>query len=191
MSPRFLISVSGDGVSVLAVDANGQCNGTGLNEPGQTLRSVIRKYDGHPNLVLVHDAQFGTGYHTITQACSAGGHGWCYRLTPYYPESESSAAHEAMVAAAKAGRPVGKSGLTIAFDRLEADRRATLDRAALQARIHLEDKTVYAAFDGERHAWTLDHGHDDIMVRRWDSAVLALRNRFPYAKIEYPAAVGV
>jgi len=130
--PRILIEVGGGVVGVLAVDAAGQCNGTGLNFPGQTLADAIRKHDTNPNLVLVHDAIFGTGYHTITQACGAGGAGWTYRLTPYYSDDEAVAAHDAMVQACKAGRPVGKSGLAIAFDRLESERHGRSSKRPCQ-----------------------------------------------------------
>lgn len=114
---RILISIS-DCVGVAEVDENGQCDGTQLNYPGQTLRAAIQKHWDADTLLLVFDALFGTGYHSVTTACGAGGVAWTYRLNPIYTELEAIAAHDAMVANAKAGKPAGKSGLTLAFDRL-------------------------------------------------------------------------
>ena len=116
---RILISI-GNSVTVSEVDDNGQCNASKLNFPGQTLRAAIQKNYGSPNLILVWDTLFGTGYHSVTTGCSAGGHGFTFYLEPIYSEQEVIAVHGENVKKAKDGKPAGKSGLTLAFDRLQA-----------------------------------------------------------------------
>lgn len=116
---NILIQV-GDSVSVVAVDENGQYSGAGLlNQPGQTLRGVIQRYWGHPNLVLVEDLLFGTGYHGVVTGCSAGGHGWTYRLYQVFSMKENIAAHNRMVHARKNNLPMTKPGVILAFERLK------------------------------------------------------------------------
>lgn len=119
---NLLISVSGNGVSI-SEERGGQLNASQFvakNIPGQTLRALLREYWGSPNTVLVHDSEFGTGYHSVTTHCSAGGHSWGYRLHPVMSEAESVECHNAMVSQAKAGVPVtAKSGLEIAFARIK------------------------------------------------------------------------
>jgi hypothetical protein len=119
MRKRILISV-GSSVGVCAVDEDGQCNGTGLNEPGQTLRSTIQRYEG--DLILVRDCLFGTGYHRVVTGCGAGGVGWTFRLEPFASAQQEVDAHTAMVQEVKEGKPVGRSFLSLVFDRLEGKR---------------------------------------------------------------------
>lgn len=82
-SDKILISCGGT-VGVCAVTASGQCNGSGLNRHGQTLRDVLAQHEGKS--IVVHDALFGTGYHFPTFHCGAGGAGWGFRLVPLCQE---------------------------------------------------------------------------------------------------------
>jgi hypothetical protein len=116
---NILIQVDGSGVTVAEV-VGGQIKAASFaaeNSSRPTLRTLIQKYWGNDNKVIVEDCEFGTGYHTVTTHSGANGVGWGYRLIPILSWKEAVDIHDENVNRAQKGWKVGKSPLELVFDR--------------------------------------------------------------------------